>query len=205
MNKFVDKVKKGLYKGADTTTPLNKGEEAHVAFVGYAHAGLTKSKFGAGDNFVDSGLTFWEYVDTRLKGKRFVIQINTKPGPTSKKNKLLNAMEAATGNPFKLDIESIGTVVRVKTQEGNPMYKEQNWHILPPKAGMGEKIEMSDEFEPLWFPKTSDGMPKEMYINMYKTIIGIDSWVKSLFESSPSWPTSEIAKLLASSSTNSGG
>jgi hypothetical protein len=194
--RLAQKIAAGKFKeggGEDTFAKLGKGEMALIAYVGFAYLGDMPTKLNP-DTPIPQGIVFFDIISGPLKGCRHGEQLPLKEGDRSKRGTMLDAISMCSGTTFRLDLESLGTVVQTKAFEKSPVYEKMRWGFSPPPAGSPTKVEIED---PIWLPKVRPSvMPPEMYLEQYKLVCSLAPWWKDEFARSIHWKGSELQQLL---------
>lgn len=201
-NSIVKKQEDGKYAsvGADTTSNLQEGETAHVAFVGTAALGSQKSLFkdnNGNDKFAQIMLLAFTYIDGRLKGHYFVQKVTISESEKGGLAKYRKAVEKATGEPKTFGIKDVGYVIKITGNEKSPIWdKDKGWSISKRDAGVPERMEFTPDTDVIFLALNGDTRPDEDIVADYNLMCQWSPFYAKDLELAQEWPTSDLYRIL---------
>ena len=195
-------VAKGVYNavGADTTSQLQEGETAHVAFVGTAALGSQKSLYKDANNnekFANIMLLCFHYVDGRLKGHNFVQKVTISDSEKGGLAKYRKAVEKATGSPKTFGLDDVGYIVKITGNEKNPIWdKDKGWSISKRDTGTPERMEFTEDTDVIFLTLNGDPRPNEEIITDYNLMCQWSPFYAKDLESAQEWTTCDLNRIV---------
>lgn len=204
MAKYIHVVKKqdnGTYSiGADTTSQLQEGETAHVAFVGTAALGSQKSLFkdnNGNEKYAQIMLLCFTYIDGRLKDHSFVQKVTISDSEKGGLAKYRKAVEKATGSPKTFGISDVGYIVKITGNDKNPIWdKDKGWSISKRDAGVPERMEFTEDTDVIFLTLNGDPRPDAEIIADYHLMCQWSPFFAKDLELAQEWVTSDLNRIL---------